>query len=220
MDVPNELYLPPSQNKRPILSSLLHSIIPTMGIKIRTSREHRKLLIHIPIQKRQQRNNRQRNIGHERGNDFRKGISDSKLIQVRAPIFSSSFCSSSCRTDIRPNATSRTLSLAAKFRKAFHPCLTCSPAVWPTRMRSSVLSSSPRILILKILSFCFEVYGWFGGFKSRGVIARVIAHCCQSCGRVWGGDSIPLGMRGWRCLSEPIDLFDLGCWSLDPRIGV
>lgn len=79
---------PISQNQRSIVSSLLDGIVPLASNIIRTTRQNRKLLIHIAIQKRQQRNDRQGHIGDKRCNDFRKRIRDTKAHPVSPTVTS------------------------------------------------------------------------------------------------------------------------------------
>lgn len=68
-------YVPPRQHQRAIVPGLLDGVVALFIV--RAFRENRKFLIHITIQKREQRNDRQHNVRDKRGNNFGEGIGDS-----------------------------------------------------------------------------------------------------------------------------------------------
>jgi hypothetical protein len=139
-------YIPPRQNERTIIPGLLESIITLTRDIVRPLGEDSEFLIHIPIQERKQRHDRQHQVRHERGHHFRERVGNTIFrVSGQSQTKSTVIEDESSSADIRPRATSRTLSRAAKLINARHPCLTCSPAVWPTRSKTSVLSSSPRM---------------------------------------------------------------------------
>lgn len=70
---------PIRQNKCTVRSSLLESIIPFSRV-IGTRRKHGEFLVHIAFHERQQRHDRQDQVRHERGHDFREGIRDSVVL--------------------------------------------------------------------------------------------------------------------------------------------